>query len=45
MNIFQETRMLIRDNIRDYGMYIALFAIILTFTFMTDGLIHDVKEH
>ncbi|WP_061809160.1 sugar ABC transporter permease [Rossellomorea vietnamensis] len=38
MNIFQETRMLIRDNIRDYGMYIALFAIILTFTFMTDGL-------
>ncbi|KML03067.1 sugar ABC transporter permease [Rossellomorea marisflavi] len=38
MNIFQETRMLIRDNIRDYGMYIALFVIILTFTFMTDGL-------
>ncbi|MBW3112704.1 MULTISPECIES: sugar ABC transporter permease [Bacillaceae] len=38
MNIFQEARMLIRDNIRDYGMYIALFAIILTFTFMTDGL-------
>ncbi|BCB04256.1 sugar ABC transporter permease [Bacillus sp. KH172YL63] len=38
MNIFQEARMLIRDNIRDYGMYIALFVIILTFTFMTDGL-------
>ncbi|MEW4305909.1 sugar ABC transporter permease [Rossellomorea marisflavi] len=38
MNIFQETRMLIRDNIRDYGMYIALAVIILTFTFMTDGL-------
>jgi len=30
--------MLIRDNIRDYGMYIALAVIILTFTFMTDGL-------
>jgi putative multiple sugar transport system permease protein len=38
MNLLQEAKMLIRDNIRDYGMYIALFVIILTFTFMTDGL-------
>lgn len=38
MNVIQEARSLIHENIRDYGMYIALFVIILTFTFMTDGL-------
>ncbi|UAL48187.1 sugar ABC transporter permease [Sutcliffiella horikoshii] len=38
MNVIQEARTLIHENIRDYGMYIALFVIILTFTFMTDGL-------
>lgn len=38
MNIMKEARTLIRENIRDYGMYIALFVIILTFTVMTDGL-------
>lgn len=38
MNMFQETKSLIQENIRDYGMYIALFVIILTFTIMTDGL-------
>ncbi|TLS49127.1 sugar ABC transporter permease [Paenibacillus antri] len=35
---FQEARTLIRTNIRDYGMYIALFVIMLTFTVLTDGL-------
>ncbi|NLP49816.1 sugar ABC transporter permease [Bacillus sp. RO1] len=38
MNVIQEARTLIHENIRDYGMYIALFVIILTFTFMTNGL-------
>ncbi|WP_226683166.1 sugar ABC transporter permease [Sutcliffiella horikoshii] len=38
MNVIQEARALIHENIRDYGMYIALFVIILTFTFMTNGL-------
>ncbi|WP_404448534.1 sugar ABC transporter permease [Sutcliffiella horikoshii] len=38
MNVIQEARTLFHENIRDYGMYIALFVIILTFTFMTDGL-------
>ncbi|TYS67505.1 sugar ABC transporter permease [Sutcliffiella horikoshii] len=38
MNVIQEARTLIHENIRDYGMYIALFVIILTFTFMTEGL-------
>ncbi|MBO2943505.1 sugar ABC transporter permease [Paenibacillus sp. F411] len=37
-NLFQETRHLVKDNIRDYGMFIALFVIILTFTIMTNGL-------
>lgn len=38
MNFFSETKALISENIRDYGMYIALFVIILTFSIMTDGL-------
>lgn len=38
MNFFSEARNLISENIRDYGMYIALFVIILTFSIMTDGL-------
>ncbi|CAM4159896.1 sugar ABC transporter permease [Saccharibacillus endophyticus] len=38
MNFFQEAKSLLKVNIRDYGMYIALFVIMLTFTIMTDGL-------
>lgn len=38
MNTINEAKSLIQENIRDYGMYIALFVIILTFTIMTDGL-------
>ncbi|MBU9674078.1 sugar ABC transporter permease [Planococcus sp. CP5-4] len=38
MSIFNEARFLIKTNIRDYGMYIALFVIMLTFSVMTDGL-------
>jgi putative multiple sugar transport system permease protein len=38
MNVIHEARTLIHENIRDYGMYIALFVIILTFSIMTDGL-------
>jgi putative multiple sugar transport system permease protein len=38
MKLFKEARVLISENIRDYGMYIALFVIILTFSIMTDGL-------
>jgi putative multiple sugar transport system permease protein len=38
MNLFSEARNLISENIRDYGMYIALIVIILTFSIMTDGL-------
>jgi putative multiple sugar transport system permease protein len=38
MSIYKEAKSLIGENIRDYGMYIALFVIILTFSVMTDGL-------
>jgi putative multiple sugar transport system permease protein len=38
MNFFSEAKSLISENIRDYGMYIALLVIILTFSIMTDGL-------
>ncbi|WP_017812209.1 MULTISPECIES: sugar ABC transporter permease [Paenibacillus] len=38
MNFFTEARSLLKVNIRDYGMYIALFVIMLTFSIMTDGL-------
>ncbi|WML49856.1 sugar ABC transporter permease [Neobacillus sp. PS3-34] len=38
MNFFNELKSLVKVNIRDYGMYIALFVIMLTFSIMTDGL-------
>ena len=38
MEFINEARTLVKENIRDYGMYIALFVIMLTFSIMTDGL-------
>jgi putative multiple sugar transport system permease protein len=38
MGFVNEAKTLFKENIRDYGMYIALFVIMLTFTIMTDGL-------
>jgi putative multiple sugar transport system permease protein len=38
MNLFKELKTLVSENIREYGMYIALFVIFLTFSIMTDGL-------
>jgi putative multiple sugar transport system permease protein len=38
MNFFSEAKSLLKVNIREYGMYIALFVIMLTFSIMTDGL-------
>jgi putative multiple sugar transport system permease protein len=38
MKFFNEAKTLVSENIRDYGMYIALFVIILTFSIMTNGL-------
>lgn len=35
---FQDLKKILRENIREYGMYIALFAIMVIFTFATDGL-------
>ena len=38
MSIFEEAGKSFRENIRDYGMYIALLAIVIIFTIATDGL-------
>jgi putative multiple sugar transport system permease protein len=38
LNFYTELKSLVKVNIRDYGMYIALLFIMLTFTIMTDGL-------
>lgn len=38
MNLFNELKELIKNNIRDYGMYIALIVIMITFSILTDGL-------
>ncbi len=38
MNFIKEAQRLIKQNIREYGMYIALVVIMLTFSVATDGL-------
>lgn len=38
MGIFNEAKNLIKQNIREYGMYIALVVIMLAFSITTDGL-------
>jgi putative multiple sugar transport system permease protein len=38
LNFYNELKSLVKVNIRDYGMYIALFVIMLTFSIMTNGL-------
>ena len=38
MAFIHDVRKLLRENIRDYGMFIALFVIMLVFTVTTDGL-------
>ena len=38
MSFFKELFQLLKKNIRDYGMYIALFAIMAFFTIATDGI-------
>ncbi len=38
MTLLDDLRKLLRENIREYGMFIALFIIMLVFTFTTDGL-------
>ena len=38
MSFIEDARRIIRENIRDYGMFIALFVIVVFFTVATDGL-------
>jgi putative multiple sugar transport system permease protein len=38
MTFFNNLKKILQENIRDYGMFIALFVIMLIFTFTTDGV-------
>lgn len=38
MSFFEDARKLLRENIREYGMFIALFIIMVVFAITTDGL-------
>lgn len=38
MSFFGELKTLLKQNIREYGMYIALVVIMLIFTILTNGL-------
>lgn len=38
MSFFEDARKILRENIRDYGMFIALFIIVVFFTIATNGL-------
>ena len=38
MSFIKNLKQSLQSNIRDYGMFIALFAIMIFFTFMTDGI-------
>ncbi len=38
MSFFKELQQMLKKNIREYGMYIALFAIMVFFTIATDGI-------
>lgn len=38
MRFFSEARQMLRQNIREYGMYFALLFVMVVFTFTTDGL-------
>lgn len=38
MSFFTDLQKVLRQNIRDYGMFIALFVIWVVFAFLTDGI-------
>lgn len=44
MNFVKELQLLLRKNIREYGMYIALGAIMLIFTILTKGLFFSSRN-
>ena len=45
MTFFSNLKKLLRQNIREYGMYIALFVIMAIFTVTTNGTLHFVQKH
>ncbi|MDK2900546.1 MAG: putative multiple sugar transport system permease protein [Thermosipho sp. (in: thermotogales)] len=44
MNFFKELGILLKKNVREYGMYIALGIIMLIFTVLTDGLFFSSRN-
>ncbi len=38
MTFFQDLQRVLRQNVREYGMYIALFVIMAIFTVLTNGV-------
>lgn len=44
MPFFQDLSKVLRQNVRDYGMFIALFVIMAIFTFLTNGLFLSARN-
>lgn len=44
MSFFDDVRKLLRENIRDYGMYIALAVIVIYFAIRTDGVFVNARN-
>ena len=44
MTFFQDLQRVLRQNVREYGMFIALFVIMAIFTFLTNGLFLSARN-
>ena len=44
MTFFQDLQKVLRQNVREYGMFIALFVIMAIFTFLTNGLFLSARN-
>ncbi len=45
VTFFQDLQKVLRQNVREYGMYIALFVIMAIFTVLTNGLFLSSAQH
>ncbi len=45
MAFLHNLQKVLRQNIREYGMFIALFVIMAIFTYTTDGVFISVPQH
>jgi putative multiple sugar transport system permease protein len=44
MSFVQDLQKVLRQNVREYGMFIALFVIMAIFTYLTDGLFMSARN-